>query len=358
MTLASWLAAADGDASGFWFQSLLADIAFPESFVWGQMAAATSLDAKVATESFSSGRLKPETNLGDAATAFLWGGGRLADSWPAATGEDQYTSVRDSDVETLLISGELDFATPPQGATDELLPHLPNGKEVVLPGFGHSGTFWTEQPEAGTHLITTYLASGEVDDSLYEPQAVDFTPEVTQTALGKGIGGAIVGFALISGLSLLWMAVRVRRKGGFGDKASAVLRSVYPLVLGLGGWFAGVLIAITTMPGTPLDDELLSTLSVGLPIGLGIHFAWVNRDWSAGIKAIGLAAALGGALVGGSLGFNVTEGLLALITTILGATVGANLILLVLDIAWDRQARDRFAEAGAKEALEAHPSTG
>ena len=84
----------------------------------------------------------------------------------------------------------------------------------------------------------------------------------------------------------------------------------------------------------------------------------MNRDWAARIKAIGFAASLGGALVGGWLGFQVTEGLLALITTILGATVGANLILLVLDIAWDRQARDRFAEADAKEPLEAHPSIG
>lgn len=235
---------------------------------------------------------------------------------------------------------------------------MPNGREIVLPGFGHSGTFWTEQPDAGTHLITTYLATGEVDDSLYGPQPVDFTPEVTQTALGKGIGGAMIGLALIAVLSLLWMAVRVRRKGRFGGKAGAVLRSVYPLVLGLGGWFAGALIVITTMPGTPLDDELLAGLAIGLPIGLGIYLAWVNRDWSARIKAIGFAAALGGALVGGSLGFNATEGLLALMTTILGATVGANLILLVLGIAWDRQARDRFAEAGAKEALEAHPSTG
>jgi hypothetical protein len=41
-----------------------------------------------------------------------------------------------------------------------------------------------------------------------------------------------------------------------------------------------------------------------------------------------------------------------------GATVGSNLILLVLDIAWDRQARDRFVETSAKERLEARPSTG
>ena len=258
ITLDAWLAAADGDASGFWFQSLVADLAFPESFVWGQMAAAGRLDAAAATESFSSGSLKPATNLGDAATTFNWGSGRLADSWPAVADEDEYSSVRDSDVETLLIGGELDMATPPQVATDELLPHLPNGKEIVLPGFGHSGTFWTEQPEAGTHLINTYLASGEVDDSLYEPQAVDFTPEVTQTALGKGFAGAMVGLALLTVVSLLWMARRVRKRGGYGRKASATLRSVYPAVLGLGGWFLGVLIVITTMPGTPLDDELLA----------------------------------------------------------------------------------------------------
>ena len=341
MTLGSWLAAADGDGSGFWFQSLLADLAFPESFVWGQMAAAARLDAQAASDSFSSGSLKPDSNLGDAATAFTWGGGRMADSWPAVAHEDEYRTVRASNVETLLIGGELDLATPPQAATKELLPHLPNGRQVVLPGFGHSGTFWTEQPEAGTHLISTYLASGKVDDSRYEPQAVDFTPEVTQTALGKGIGGAIVGLALLTALSLLWMAGRVRRRGGFGRKASAVLRSLYPVVLGLGGWFIGVLIVVTTMPGVALDDELLAVLSIGVPIGLGIYWAWVPRDGSGPTKTAGFAGALAGALVGAWLGFNTTTGLLALITAIAGATVGANLLLITLDIAWARSLRER-----------------
>jgi pimeloyl-ACP methyl ester carboxylesterase len=341
MTLGSWLAAADGDASGFWFQSLLADLAFPEAFVWGQMAAVARLDARAATDTFSSGSLRPESNLGDATTAWTWGGGRLVDSWPAAVAEDDYRTVRTSDVETLLIGGEVDFAAPPQGATEELLPHLPNGRQVVLPGFGHSTSFFADQPEAGTHLINTYLASGEVDDSLYEPQRVDFTPEVTQTALGKGVGGALVGLALLTVLSLLWMAVRVRRRGGFGRKGSAVLRSVYPIVLGLGGWFVGVLIVVTTMPGTPLDDELLAALSVGVPIGLGIYWAWVPRDGSGPTKTAGFAGALAGALVGAWIGFNATTGLLALITAIVGATVGANLLLIALDIAWARSLRDR-----------------
>jgi hypothetical protein len=158
-------------------------------------------------------------------------------------------------------------------------------------------------------------------------------------------------------LSLLLMARRVHMRGGFGSKAGAVLRWVYPAVLGLGGWFAGILVISTTMSGVPLDDPLFAVLSVGLPIGSGIYLAWVRRDWSARIKAAGFAATVGGSLVGGWLGFNAAEDLLALLTAILGATVGANLILLVLDIAWDRQARDRFAATNARDTLEARPST-
>jgi hypothetical protein len=306
----------------------------------------------------SSGKANPDSDLGDAATTFLWGGGELANAWPSAPDENDYSRVPTSDVETLLIGGELDFATPPQAATEELLPHLPNGHQVVLPGFGHSTTFWTEQPEAGTRLINTYLASGKVDDSLYGPQTVDFTPEVTQTALAKGIAGAMVGLAILTVLSLLWMAGRVHKRGRFGRKAGATLRTLYPIVLGLGGWFLGVLIVITTMPGTPLDDELLAALSVGLPVGLGIYLAWVNRDWTAVTKATGLAAAVAAGLVGAWLGFHAAADLLALLTAIVGASVGANLALIFLDVAWDRQIRDRFVETEAKEPLDARPSTG
>ena len=52
---------------------------------------------------------------------------------------------------------------------------------------------------------------------------------------------------------------------------------------------------------------------------------------------------MGGALVGAWLGFHAIDGLFALVTTIVGATVGANLMLLGLDIAWDQQRRDRLA---------------
>ncbi|MGH3020921.1 MAG: hypothetical protein ACRDOP_09725 [Gaiellaceae bacterium] len=167
----------------------------------------------------------------------------------------------------------------------------------------------------------------------------------------------MVGLALLTVLSLLWMPLRVRR-GPFGRKAGAMLRSVYPVVLGLGGWFVGVLIVITTMPGTALDDERLATLSVGVPVGLCIYWAWVDRDRAARTRTTGFAAALAGALVGAWLGFHAAADLLALITAIVGASAGANLALIVLDIAWSRQVRDRSAEANARETLEARPLMG
>jgi hypothetical protein len=225
----------------------------------------------------------------------------------------------------------------------------------VLPELGHTGSFFAEQPEAGSRLINTFFDSGRVDDSLYKPTSVDFTPAVRFTVIGMSVAGTMVGLALLTVLSLLWMRRRVHKRGHFGRKASATLRLLYPILLGLGGWFLGVLIVITTMPGTPLDNQLLAALSVGVPMGLGIYFAWVNRDWSAGTKLTGFAAAVGGALVGAWLGFNATEDLVALFTAIAGAAAGANLILLFLDVVWDRQAHDRFA---AKETLKARPAIG
>jgi hypothetical protein len=63
---------------------------------------------------------------------------------------------------------------------------------------------------------------------------------------------------------------------------------------------------------------------------------------------------MGAALAGGWLGFHAGSGLLAVITTIVGAAVGANLGVLMLDLVWDRQPRER----AASELLAVRPSTG
>jgi pimeloyl-ACP methyl ester carboxylesterase len=359
-TIDTLLAADEGDGSGTWLLSLMAQAIFPKVMVWGEVAATVRADAVPARRFFATHADRGSV-IGSPGTDFLTAGGRIFDSWPASPDENLYTRVRDSKVETLLIGGNLDFATPPQNATRELLPHLPNGRQVVLRDLGHSDDSWTYQPEAGNRLINTFFDSGRVDTSLYTDNKVDFTPVVSQGTIAMIVVGVMLGLAALTVLSLLWLPLRMRRRGAFGRKSRVVLRSLYAPLLGLGGLFLGVLIALTALPTVPVDDQLLVGLSVGLPTGLGIYFAWVNRDWSTGTKATGFAAAAGGALLGAWLGLNATSagfGLLGPFFAVVGAALGGNLLLLALDVAWDRQVRDRFAATTGTEALEARPSTG
>jgi pimeloyl-ACP methyl ester carboxylesterase len=338
-----WLSAAEGDASGLWAGSFIGDLLFSKLFVWGQYAAFGSADAQAARDYFSSGGQDDGANLGHTTTTYIWGGGRLADAWPAAPDENEYRHVRTSNVETLLVGGELDFSTPPQIMTNELLPYLPNGQQVVLPGIGHTGTFFAVQPEASSRLINTFFDTGKVDDSLYHTETVDFTPPHSFGEIAKVFLGLALALATLTVLSLLWMAWWVHKRGRFDTKASAVLRSGCPMIVGLGGLLLGMLIVLTTMPSAPIDNELLVALSIGVPVGLGIYLAWVNRDWSTQSKGVGLAAAAAAALVGAWLGFHATAGLMALVTAILGAVAGANLALILLDMARTRSADDRTA---------------
>jgi hypothetical protein len=273
---------------------------------------------------------------------------------PARLGcaDDHLTRVRDSDVETLLVGGRFDVATPPQNATSELLPHRRNGHQVVLPDIGHSDDFWSYQPAAGTRLVNTFLDTGRVDTSAYRRTSLDFTPSVSQGTIAKILLAVMLTFAALTVLSLLWLPLRVRRRS-FGRKASVGLRALYVVVLGVGGWFAGALIVFVAFPTVPLDDELLAAFSVGIPVGLGTFVAWVRSGWSAQTKVTGFAAAIGGALVGAWIGFHAIDGLFALVTTIAGAIVGANLLLVGLDIAWDRQRRSRFASGPVEVSLPA-----
>ena len=333
MTLDAWLSAAHGDSSGLWFESLLAQIAFPSSFVWGDLAAVGMADNQAGERYFSSSEPDRGSIIGNPGTEFLFGGGGLLHAWPANPTDNEYTHVQTSKVQTLLIGGSLDFATPPEVATKELLPYLPNGHQVILAGFGHTTSIWTEQTKASNHLMNTFFDTGKVDASLYKAQAVNITPGSTQTGPGKAIAGAMIGFGLLTILSLLLMWRRVHKRGGFGRKASAMLRSVYLLVLGLGGWFIGLIIVLVALPTVPLNSELMAVLFIGTPIALGTYLAWVNRDQPARATKIGIWVALTGALVGALLGFNATSGIMAVITTIVGAAAGANLGLIALDVA-------------------------
>ena len=150
-----WLSAAAGDASGMALASMSRDLFLPDLWVWGEgLSLAASVDdyhdpGRDYRREFES----PDTILGSPVSLMLWSMGA---EWPTHPIPQEYLRVQPTDVETLLIGGNLDFSTPPQYATDELLPHLANGEQVTLEDLGHTGSFWASQPEARVHLLNTF----------------------------------------------------------------------------------------------------------------------------------------------------------------------------------------------------------
>ena len=283
-------------------------------------------------------RRGPGSIIGNPLADFIWGAGGLVHAWPANPGENQYTSVQNSSVPTLLVGGTLDFETPAQNATKELLPHLSNGHQVILSGLGHADDFFAYEPSASTQLLTTFYATGRVDTSRYTPNVVSFTTSPTDAGIAIDALATMVGIALLAVIWLVVLAIRIRRRGGTGRKTGAWIRSAGPIVFGLGGWILGALLVLRFWPSGPLVDPLL-TVSVAVAIWLGVYAGWVRTDTPKAMRAKGIGAAGVGAVVGAALDFHVVSGLMGLITAIIGAAVVSNLSLLVLDIRTERAAR-------------------
>jgi len=332
----AWLAAAHGDPSGLWFVSTFGSLVFPTSIVWGESAAIGMADAPYANAYFATHpQEEHDTVLGNPGTAWYWADGAWTKAWPIAPDATEYSQVRTSQTDTLLVGGTLDFTTPPQNATKELLPYLPHGQQVVLSELGHVPDFWAYEPSASTRLILTYLDTGRVDQSGYTYAALGFTPGLSYPTLAKIVLALLVGLGFLTVVSLIVLVLRVRGRGRFGRVAAPILRTVYAAVLGVGGWCLAALVVLTALPTVAINDELPVAIGVGIPIGLGVYLAWSRRDRISSTATIGLVGALVCALVGGWLGFQVLSGITALATAVVGAIVGANLAVLVVDMVRD-----------------------
>jgi pimeloyl-ACP methyl ester carboxylesterase len=203
----AWLSAAEGDASGLAMISLVAGMVFPSSFVWGETAATGSIDTAIALEYLAQADLGG-TILGTPGSTWMFGG---LSAWPASALPQEVLQVQPSDVEILMVSGAIDFSTPPQFARDEVLPFLSKGQQVVLPGFGHSGDVWGLQPEATAHLLTSFYATGVADDSLYTDQPVDFGVGLGFPELAKLLV-AVPTLIVVLVVALVWFLIARRRK--------------------------------------------------------------------------------------------------------------------------------------------------
>jgi hypothetical protein len=79
----------------------------------------------------------------------------LPGNWPLDAIPAELQHVQPSEVETLLVSGSVDFSTPAEFATSELLPQLTRGQQVILREMGHVDDIWQLQP-ATARLLTSF----------------------------------------------------------------------------------------------------------------------------------------------------------------------------------------------------------
>ena len=112
-----------------------------------------------------------------------------------------------------------------------------------------------------------------------------------------------------------------------------VVRVVLLPIFGLGGLALGALLVLIAFPSVPLDASG-ARRDLGRPPGRARRVPRLQPPRS----RAGLAGAAAGAMLGAWLGFGCAAAPLALLTAVVGAVAGANLMLLVTDYAWIERA--------------------
>ncbi len=157
--------------------------------------------------------MPPNSILGSPLSLLVSGAIRASGGWPVTPVPPELRQVQPSATRTLLIGGNIDYSTPARFATEELLPALSDGEQVILSEFGHSDDVWGFQPQATRHLLTTFFATGEVDASRFTHQPMNFDVRMGFPLITKlGLAGVAL-IVLVIGLLVWWMARLLRRRG-------------------------------------------------------------------------------------------------------------------------------------------------
>lgn len=209
MVFDTYVAAANGDPSGLWLISIVAPFIFPEIVNWGDNASkAISADYDPARD--YARELTPDDAIfGAPLGRFLWG---PVNGWPIALIPEPYRRMQPSDVETLVLSGNVDFSTPAENTKRDLMPYLNNGTHVVLAEMGHIDDLWTVQPATTQRILTSFLETGVADTSSYRYVPMDFSVRWGYPLLAKlTLAGVVLAILLLIGL--IWWTVRfVKRR--------------------------------------------------------------------------------------------------------------------------------------------------
>jgi pimeloyl-ACP methyl ester carboxylesterase len=203
----AYVVAEHGDASGLALMSMAYDFVVPKSFVWGDFFAKAVVDMDF-NRNYVADMRAPDSIIGSPISLLTWA--PLSQAWTQDKLPSELNKVQPTDVETLLISGSIDFSTPADYARDELLPSLKNGRQVILSEVGHVGDVWNIQPKATLRLLTSFYTTGIADDSLVAYAPMDFKVKFGFPVLAKILfgTGVLLVTALVIGVKRLSLVRR------------------------------------------------------------------------------------------------------------------------------------------------------
>jgi pimeloyl-ACP methyl ester carboxylesterase len=173
MVFDAFVAAEHGDPSGLALMSVAYNYVLPTMGMWGDLASkAVSADFDTARD-YRGDRGSSDFPLGSPMNVLSWGPLAYC-RWPTGRLDEEWRQLRRSDVETLLLSGNLDFSTPAEFATRELLPCLTRGRQIILSDCGHVNDLWHVRPANTRLMLTTFYRTGIPDLSLNAYTPMDF----------------------------------------------------------------------------------------------------------------------------------------------------------------------------------------
>ena len=214
MAFDAYQAAAEGDASGLALMSLTWDLVVPSILVWGDLFAKAGTADYDPARDYAADMNPTESIMGSPGSLLYFDS---LGGWPITPIAADLRRVQPSDVETLLVSGSVDFGTPAEYATNELLPALRHGQQVIVAEAGHTGDLFGLQPAATERLLTTFYNTGVADASLFTYMPMDFRVQLGFPLLAKLLVGAALVLITGLGAGLLWLVRRRQRRLGLAS---------------------------------------------------------------------------------------------------------------------------------------------
>ncbi len=208
MVFDAYVAAGQGDASGLALMSMAYDYFIPSMTTWGESASKAMSADFDSTRDYLREMNAGNLPLGSPMSIMLWGPLNHG-CWPTKLLPQEYRELRLSRVQTLLLSGSVDFSTPPAYATNDLLPYLSNAQQVIFSECGHVNDMWYANIENTRLILTSFYTTGKPDISKNSYLPMDFSvswgfPRIAKYALGGAVFLVLVLAALI-----VWLVRRL-----------------------------------------------------------------------------------------------------------------------------------------------------